>query len=182
MRKRNVLIIIITITVLVILFLSIDTILKIKSTQTTKGYNVISSFEECIAAGNPAMESYPRKCIDSKSDKTFTEVIDDVWMLDGIQLMQHETEGYFDCFGCSESLEGPAICIDPIPAMKLVTETSERYCNDKFEIIKNGVGNAICGNNICEGGEADIEGGCGPNADPGCLGPPSYSGTCPEDC
>ena len=100
MRKRNVLIIIITITVLVILFLSIDTILKIKSTQTTKGYNVISSFEECIAAGNPAMESYPRKCIDSKSDKTFIEVIDDVWMLDSIQLMQHETEGYFDCFGC----------------------------------------------------------------------------------
>ena len=36
----------------------------------------INNFEECIAAGNPAIESYPRQCRDSVSDKTFTEVID----------------------------------------------------------------------------------------------------------
>jgi hypothetical protein len=35
----------------------------------------ISNFEECIAAGNPAMESYPRQCRDLVSDRTFTEEI-----------------------------------------------------------------------------------------------------------
>jgi hypothetical protein len=33
----------------------------------------ISSFEECVAAGNPVMESYPRRC--AAGDKTFTEEI-----------------------------------------------------------------------------------------------------------
>jgi hypothetical protein len=40
----------------------------------------------------------------------------------------------------------------------------------------------MCGNNICEEGEASIEGGCGEDADPRCLGPPDYQGTCPKDC
>jgi len=34
----------------------------------------ITNFEECIQAGNPAMESYPRQC--RANDKTFTEQID----------------------------------------------------------------------------------------------------------
>jgi len=37
----------------------------------------ITNFEDCIAAGNPAMESYPRQCHDPISDKTFTEVIEE---------------------------------------------------------------------------------------------------------
>lgn len=41
---------------------------------------------------------------------------------------------------------------------------------------------AACGNNICEEGEADNPGGCGPNADPRCIGPPAQVGTCPQDC
>jgi len=44
----------------------------------------------------------------------------------------------------------------------------------------------ICGNLICEAGEANVSspGGCGPNAPPECLGPPAYfsPGTCPQDC
>ncbi len=36
--------------------------------------NEIDSFEECIAAGNPAMESYPRQCR-SAEGRTFTEEI-----------------------------------------------------------------------------------------------------------
>ena len=44
----------------------------------------------------------------------------------------------------------------------------------------------VCGNNICEDGEASTSdpGGCGPNASPECLGPPTmfYLGTCPQDC
>jgi len=35
----------------------------------------ITNFEECIAAGNPAMESYPRQCRDPISDRTFTEEV-----------------------------------------------------------------------------------------------------------
>jgi len=34
----------------------------------------ITNFDECIAAGHPAMESYPRQCSDGKN--TFAEVID----------------------------------------------------------------------------------------------------------
>jgi len=42
----------------------------------------------------------------------------------------------------------------------------------------------ICGNGVCEEGEADDPGGCkqfGIN-DSRCLGPPSKAGTCPQDC
>ena len=35
----------------------------------------IESFEECAAAGNPVMESYPRQCR-TEDGKHFTEVID----------------------------------------------------------------------------------------------------------
>lgn len=34
---------------------------------------VIDSFEDCIAAGYPAMESYPRQCSDG--EQTFIEVL-----------------------------------------------------------------------------------------------------------
>ncbi len=39
-------------------------------------YNNISNFEECIAAGNPAMESHPRQCI--ANGKTFVEVLTNI--------------------------------------------------------------------------------------------------------
>ena len=35
----------------------------------------IDDFESCIAAGNPAMESYPRQCRDPEKDRTFVENI-----------------------------------------------------------------------------------------------------------
>jgi hypothetical protein len=38
----------------------------------------ITNFNECINAGNPVMESYPRQCIDSKTDTTFIEEIDEI--------------------------------------------------------------------------------------------------------
>jgi len=37
----------------------------------------ITNFQECIDAGNPAMESYPRQCRDPISDQTFIEIIDE---------------------------------------------------------------------------------------------------------
>ncbi len=40
---------------------------------TTKPSTTISSFEECVAAGYPVMESYPRQC--RAGDQSFTEII-----------------------------------------------------------------------------------------------------------
>lgn len=95
----------------------------------------ITNFEECIAAGNPAMESYPRQCRDPVSDKTFVEEVD-AWRLDGIVLMQHEITGSYGCFGCNEPSEEPAMCVDPVMEMKQVDETESRYCSPEFEVIE----------------------------------------------
>ena len=35
----------------------------------------ITNFEECIAAGNPILESHPRQCMDKTQNKTFVEEI-----------------------------------------------------------------------------------------------------------
>ena len=58
---------------------------------------------------------------------------DDALKLDGVVLMQHESEGFYGCFGC-----GNTVCIDPIQEMKSVSETEERYCNSDFEVVENG--------------------------------------------
>lgn len=60
------------------------------------------------------------------------------WQDDGIELMQHETDGFYACFGCNSPSGGRAMCIDPAPVMILVEETEERYCNNDFEVIENG--------------------------------------------
>ncbi|MBU1557450.1 Gmad2 immunoglobulin-like domain-containing protein [Patescibacteria group bacterium] len=36
---------------------------------------VVASFDDCVKAGNPVMESYPRQCRDSNTDQSFTENI-----------------------------------------------------------------------------------------------------------
>ena len=41
---------------------------------TTVDPSQITNFQECIDAGNPVMESYPRQC--RAGDRTFTEEID----------------------------------------------------------------------------------------------------------
>lgn len=48
-----------------------------RNEQPTPEQTAITNFEECIAAGNPAMESYPRQCR-SDDGQTFTEEIDDM--------------------------------------------------------------------------------------------------------
>ncbi len=37
---------------------------------------IVNNFEECLGAGNPVMESYPRQC--RSGDKTFVEEIGNV--------------------------------------------------------------------------------------------------------
>lgn len=91
---------------------------------------VVTDFESCVAAGNPVMESFPEQCMDSISGKTFVKEYPE-WRIDGIILMQHETEGFYGCFGCNETL-----CIDPIIEMKTVLETVDRHCNSDFEVVE----------------------------------------------
>lgn len=50
----------------------------------------ITNFEECMAAGNPAMESYPRQCRDPLSGQTFVEVIEDNSILTGSIIAEEE--------------------------------------------------------------------------------------------
>lgn len=90
----------------------------------------INSFGECAAAGFPVMESYPRQCRNSEGN-VFVEEI--TWKNDGVILMQNPETGEYSCFGC-----GKTICIDPIPIMKSVEETLERYCSGDFEVIGEG--------------------------------------------
>jgi hypothetical protein len=93
---------------------------------------VINDFESCIVAGNPAMESYPRQCRDEISGKMYVEVIE-MWMDNGVILMQNEETGEYGCFGCGEFL-----CIDPAPIMKQVEENEDLYCNEEFELVEDG--------------------------------------------
>jgi hypothetical protein len=97
----------------------------------------ITNYEECVAAGNRVMMTYPGRCRDPISDRTFTEEIKDSWKLDGIGLRQHETEMYFGCFGCSNPNDDPGLCVDPIQAMKEVKESEDRYCNEFFEVVES---------------------------------------------
>ncbi len=41
--------------------------------------NEINDFISCAEAGNPIMESYPQKCRDPKTDKTYTENIGNIF-------------------------------------------------------------------------------------------------------
>ena len=49
----------------------------------------ITNFEECIAAGNPAMESYPRQC--KAGDETFTEVIEEEVIPEEPEVVEEES-------------------------------------------------------------------------------------------
>ncbi|MFC1733314.1 Gmad2 immunoglobulin-like domain-containing protein [candidate division KSB1 bacterium] len=55
--KRNIFILVLILAVAFMFFVF---------TRSTDNGKVITNFEECIAAGNPAMESYPRQCNDAK--------------------------------------------------------------------------------------------------------------------
>ncbi len=52
------------------------TLLTLSACTTPTDQMEVSNFDECIAAGNPAMESYPRQC--SHEGATFVEKIEDL--------------------------------------------------------------------------------------------------------
>jgi len=124
MKKRKPIILVFVVLILVMVFIFIISLNYPKEE--------ITNFEECVAAGFAVGESYPRQCWTEK--KHFVEEI--TWKNDGVVLMQNSETGEFACFGCSTG-SNVALCIDPIPTMKLVNETIDMYCNQEFEIVGN---------------------------------------------
>lgn len=69
---KNLILIIIGSLILVALIIAVDLFFK----SNKKGFpivNNVNNFEECVMAGNPVMESYPRQC--RAGNQTFTEII-----------------------------------------------------------------------------------------------------------
>ncbi|MEK0360751.1 MAG: MBL fold metallo-hydrolase, partial [Nitrosopumilus sp.] len=60
--------------IIVILVVAIGALI-IPEKETVSDTSIINNFEECIAAGNPAMESYPRQCR-TPDGKHFVEVLE----------------------------------------------------------------------------------------------------------
>ena len=56
--------------------------------------------------------------------------------------MQNSETGKYACFGC-----GKTKCVDPSNVMKQVEETSERYCNENFEVVASNDEKHFCSNN-----------------------------------
>ncbi|MFQ5474213.1 MAG: hypothetical protein ACE5DM_00085 [Candidatus Nanoarchaeia archaeon] len=52
--------------------------------------DTVSDFEECVAAGNPVMESYPRQC--KNGNRTFTEELDEAIATPDSDIMKEEVE------------------------------------------------------------------------------------------
>lgn len=60
----------------------------------------ITSFDDCVTAGNPIMESYPRQC--SANGQTFVEEIDEP--------IEEGIPGQVESFSCSEQQKEAIIC------------------------------------------------------------------------
>ncbi len=65
----------------------------ISEVETPEEEVVVTNFEECIAAGNPALESYPRQCI--HEEKNFVEEI--IEPITEPPVIEDESEGVVYC-------------------------------------------------------------------------------------
>ena len=113
----------------------------------------INSFDDCVAAGNPVMESYPRQC--RHGNKTFTEVLDE------------------PLTPPSASDDVPTICtMDYTPVCALVqVQCAKAPCPYIFqtqgnECVAKSLGNMLLGYTPGEC-EKDLETACGSDSD--CL-------------
>jgi len=81
----------------------------------------ITNFEECIAAGNPAMESYPRQCR-TKDGQHFVEVLETAGVFPGAMIYTtnapviEQEKGYFSPRDC-----GASTTITPSPVVRNIT-------------------------------------------------------------
>ncbi len=123
----------------------------------------INDFDSCITAGNPVLESYPRQCHDTISDKTFTE---DLGLTEVIGEVSLKGEVFCPCF----EIEGQMVWYDLMEGFKPI-DVSEITNGDvvrvQGELQSNG---EIYAFSIAKesliGGERDEH---------GCLGPAGYS-------
>lgn len=70
-KHRNILL---PLTILILAFLLILVYVRFSS-SSSRDHKEITSFEECVAAGYPVMESYPERCM-TEEGKSFTRQID----------------------------------------------------------------------------------------------------------
>lgn len=77
MKAKTIFLIIISVIILLVVILLTSNYLngQFANRQTPADINSINSYEECVRAGYPIMESYPGQCRVTETDKTFTEVI-----------------------------------------------------------------------------------------------------------
>lgn len=112
------------------------------SFQNSNGSDVaVQSFEDCVAAGNLVMESYPRKC--RHGDVTFTEVINDVDEIVGVQCTESSECPLPMMFAIQSNCPYQSACIDgacavvcPVLEQPPVVEESVSYqvsCSDSSE-------------------------------------------------
>lgn len=99
----------------------------------------INSFEDCINAGNPAMESYPRQCR-TQNGETFTEALDNI--CNGMSLeeakeiaeMSECDDDFREIYTCNEITKTWWLDLDLEkegcnPACVIFTETGEAEIN-----------------------------------------------------
>ncbi len=86
-----------------------------KPTETTS----ITNFEECIAAGNPAMESHPRQCRTPDGNHFFEEIV----------TMSYSCSGDAGCFTdyVTRIVDGDTIYTDTLKIRLSLTNTPESF-------------------------------------------------------
>jgi hypothetical protein len=111
---------------------------------STAGASTIDSFEECAAAGNPIMESYPRQCR-APDGQTFTEDVGGVATAEVSTVVPEDPA----TLGLSEYADEPldSIPAEPISVTYLVEHRSA--LNDETVIVRGLVVATLLGEKAC---------------------------------
>ncbi len=99
---------------------------KINNNSDSKSEDIysgqVTNFKECLAAGNPAMESYPRQC--RHEDRTYIEKIDPI--------KGELSFGLSDVIGGTASAEAWIVFKDGVTYHKVIAEQLPVLENDDF--------------------------------------------------
>lgn len=116
-----------TVVIVIFIIVLIGVLLVLYGALQNSSQVEVSSFEECVAAKNPVLESFPPQC--KTNGKTFTQTLPD-WKADEVSMMRIPNSGQLACFGC-----GAFECKTPAPDLKLIEETPDRHCTENFEVV-----------------------------------------------